>query len=515
MLHGRTRSWRRSVLRGALALLSAALAGSLAAHADVPFADLGQAFLARHGKAAKAEDLPVEELREAWCVHGELGAFDVAYPLAALADKSGVDELKTLCSSLLELQAHWIEWLAQDAAKAEAARADIAVLQAWIKGWKPAGFARAAQAADKDLFVLLSANEAQVAAAGRLGELVCKADVLGIAPREGRPLRILFAPTRRDFVELLAYAGLLDETKRAELWQAFATEWTTFWIGWDIVMACQYPAWSQDPEFRTGLPMDKFDKSGLEQHTVQQAANGWQWLCFGADGAPYLHQAVAMNLAISVCGELNALEGDGWGFGTTGGETKPYEKFVPGGNSGGGVLPPIPAASQDSLKKGRWREGLGKDHFAAPLRKGQKNGLKALAKDKPAHLDDELLRDKDAHFLLVSADDSVKYVVSAPFFGPEARSKPYPPTAVILDYREFFRAYKCAFFHWLQTQAVPKDPAASAERFRKLLRALSERGADTPLEDLVREIHELPLSAANGKTESLEWRFLEWLAKGK
>ncbi len=496
-----------------LAVLCAPLFAGGGGSVEISFADLGKSYLKSHGNAPQATDLPPDKIFASWCCHIRLGAFDLAYPISSLSDKQHVDILKALCSSLLEMQARWIDWLAEDPAKTQGAQKDLSDLQTWVKSWRPPALAHVT-AEDKDLFKLLSATEAQVQAAARLDDLLCKPDVLGVAPKEGKPVRIFFAPTRRDFVELLGYAGLLDPAKQAELWQQPATEWTTFWIGWDLVMALEYPPWASDPQFRTGLPMDKFDKNGLEQHAVQQAANAWQWFCYGDDGAPYFHQALAMNLAIAVCGELNALEGDGWGFGTTGGRTNPYEKFVPGGNPAGGTLPPMPAAALDSLKKGHWRENLGKDHFALPLRKGQKNGLKQLPKNKPEHLDASLLEDKSAHFLLISPDESTKYVVSAPFLGTDAQAKPYPPNEVILDYREFFRAYKCAFIYWLQTLGDPKDAAASAARFRTLVRKAYERDTSKPFDDLVQEIYGAPLSGKNGKTDSLEWRFLEWLAKG-
>lgn len=481
----------------------------------VPFAEFGKAYLESHGEVARPEDLPMEKLRELWCVHLALGAFDIAYPTAFLSEKENAEDLKLLCTKLLETQAHWIEWLAEDPSKVESARADITALQEWIESWKPSLLIRAASAEDKDLFHAMTADEEQTQAAQRLSDLVRKSDVLGIAPRDGMPLRILFSPTRRDFVELLGYAGLLDASQQAELWQPITTEWTSFWIGWDFVVATEYPAWVPDPEFRTGLPMDKFDKTGVEEHAVLQTANALQWWCYGDDGAPYIHRAVAMNLAIAVCGQVNALEGDGWGFGTTGGTTSPYERFVPGGNSSGGTLPPMPAAGLDAVKKGRWREDLGREHFTEPLRKGQKSGQKAIGKDKPEHLDAALLKDENAHFLLVAEDLSAKYVVSAPFLGSGAKMKPYPPTALIVDYREFFRAYQCAFTHWLQTQGVPEDPADSAARFRELLRELAGTSSSSPrsLDDLVQEVYGLPLSATDGETDTLEWRFLDWLSK--
>jgi hypothetical protein len=499
-----------------LLVLAAPLLAPVPQNKEVPFADFGKTYLKEHGNVAQASDLPFDKLRDVYCVHAGLGAFDVAYPIAFLSEKQDVDDLKTVLVALLELQARWIDMLVTDPAKTQPVKADIAELQKWIKGWNQPALAnvKPEEKKEHDLFKVLGANEALQKAAQQLTDFIIKPDVLGVAPKEPAPLKILFSPNRRDFVELLGYTGLLDTSKQAELWQTNTTEFTTFWIGWNLVMALEYPPWSPDPGFRTGLPMNKFDKTGLEQHACQQAANAWQWACYTDDGAPYLHQAVAMNLAIAVCGELNALEGDGWGYGTTGGKTQPYEKFVPGGNPQGGTLPPMPAAGQDALKKGHWREGLGKDHFAAPLRKGQKAGVKALPKGNPNHLEPALLDDKNAHFLLISTDESTKYVVSAPFFGPDSKTKVYPPGPVILDYREFFRAYKCAFYNWLQTLSDPKDPAAAAAKFRDLMKKSTERDASQPFEELVQSIYNLPLSGKDGKTDSLEWRFLDWLGKG-
>jgi hypothetical protein len=478
------------------------------------FAELGKSYLAAHGKAAAAADLPMEKIRSDWCVHVGLGAFDPAFPYSFLEEKKYFEQLRSLCTNLLEMEVHWVAWTCTDPKQLEAARADVKELQAWIKAWRPGVLANLERAADRDLYVLMGAKDPQIQARDRLTALLCKAEPLGVAPRDETPVRILFSPTRRDFVELLGYLGLADPAMQAANWVPDATEWTNFWIGWDIVIALEYPPWSPDPHFKTGLPMDKFSKTGLEEHALLQAANALQWLVYGEDGAPYLHQAVAMNLAIAVCGELNALEGDGWGYGTTGGKTNPYEKFVPGGNSSGGMLPPIPAASQDTLKKGRWREGLGADHFALPLRKGQKSGLKMLAKEGPENLSKVIQEDKVAHFLLVAPDESDKYVVSAPFLGPESKAKPYPPTSVILDYREFFRAYKCGFTNWLQTESDPKDKAGCEARFRDLLHKMHGRDASESFEALVQEIYGVPLSAKDGETDTLEWRYLKWLAKG-
>jgi hypothetical protein len=84
----------------------------------------------------------------------------------------------------------------------------------------------------------------------------------------------------------------------------------------------------------------------------------------------------------------------------------------------------------------------------------------------------------------------------------------------LLDYREFFRAYKSGFTHWLQTTSEPKDAAGCEARFRELLRKMKERDPSSPFEDLVQQVYGLPLSAKDGETDSLEWRYLRWLGKG-
>jgi hypothetical protein len=220
---------------------------------------------------------------------------------------------------------------------------------------------------------------------------------------------------------------------------------------------------------------------------------------------------VAMNLAIAVCGELNALEGDGWGYGTTGAQTQPYERFVPGGASSGGVLPPMPAAPLDGLKEGRWRERHGADYFAECLRKGQKNGFQELGRARPAHLSEAVRNDILAHFMIFGEDDVERYVISAPFFGPESKKKPYPPGQMLIDYREFFRAYKCCFMNWLQTAGMDGDPEKSAEYFAQLMRSKHEVAGTKEFEDVVEGVYGIPLSAASGEVDSLEWRFLNWL----
>lgn len=498
-----------------LALLLAAplVSTSPAAGDEIAWARFGGAYLEAHGAKDAPASLPFDTLVEKHYVHGAFGLVDVAYPTAFLVDKAHVDELQRQCGALVDLQAKWIELLGKDAAAAKPGVEAATALRAWVSSWKPAVVTKAALAEKHELVELFGAGDAERGAQEKLAALLSNPDVLGVAPREIKRLSIVFSPTRRDFVELLGYTGLVDATQQKTLWTETASGWTSFWMGYHFVLALEYPSWGNDPEFRSGTPMTKFEPTGREEHTLQNTANALQWLCYGDDDATYLHQAVAMNLAIAVAGEINALEGDTV-RGSTGAATKPYEKFVPGGNPKGGWLPPIPAAGGDMLKDGRWREGKGKDHFAGVLRKYQKEGWKQYGKDKPEKPDPAIARDQAAHFLLLSADGAKKGVASAPFFGPAAGEKPYPPQEMLLDYKEFFRAYKCAFFEWLSKNGDKAGAEASRAKFGELMRRIGAKDRK-PFEAVVQEVYGVPISERNGEKDSLEWRFLAWLAKGK
>ena len=99
----------------------------------------------------------------------------------------------------------------------------------------------------------------------------------------------------------------------------------------------------------------------------------------------------------------------------------------------------------------------------------------------------------------------------APFFGSAAQGKELPPPEFLTDYLEFFRAYKSCFLHWLREKSTPK-PDASRAKFAELLRQVAEAGSAAGFEELVSEVYAIPLSAADLSKDSLEQRFLAWLA---
>jgi hypothetical protein len=214
--------------------------------------------------------------------------------------------------------------------------------------------------------------------------------------------------------------------------------------------------------------------------------------------------ALAMVLTVASCGEINTIEGAG-GVSSSGASTTPYEQFVPGGNPAGGTLPGRSAQGLDGIVESRWRKGHGADGFAAPLKAGQAEGAKAVKGDRDA--------DPSATFVLHLENGTGKHLIHAPFFGPAADLQPYPPADYLVDYAEFFRAYKSGFFQWVSTQAP--DPETAAAKWTELIRGLATLSEERTFEALAADVYGVPLSAADGSTDSLEWRFLRALPKLK
>jgi hypothetical protein len=509
--------WLTSIVAVAgLTALSASNPGSARGDTNINFADYGKSYLKAHCKETTASACSLDAVRNHSYVHGVFGLFDVAYPIAFLGEKDKADDLHAILTSLLDLQSHWIDWLAKGDAKVNAAKADINEMKVWVKAWKLPAATALASAADKDFFVVCGATEAQKAVAKRLTEFMTNPESLGVGPKDSGPIQLLFSPTRHDFVELLGYAGTVDPTQQGSLWTKSATTWSTFWIEYTQVLALTYPPWTDVPDFKGDLSMSKFEPTGMLENVVQNSTIALLWSVYGEMDTPYIRTALALNMAIAVCGESNVLEGDSV-RGTTGAHTDPYERFVPGGASSGGILPAIPAAPLDQMKVNQWRATVGRDHFVGPLRKGQKAGLASLGKAHGPKLEGSLAKDKAAHFLLVGDEAGQKheYVVSAPFLGAHAKDKPYPPPEVIVDYKEFFRAYKACFYNWLQTMGDAKGAEPSAQKYRELLKALGAMPDDKTTEQVIKDVYGVQLSDKNGDADSLEWRFLKWLDKGK
>lgn len=237
--------------------------------------------------------------------------------------------------------------------------------------------------------------------------------------------------------------------------------------------------------------MDAREPTGLLQNVAQRAAVTLCWHTFGNALDPAIETAIGQVAVIELYGENNTRSGGSGRSNSTDGITA----FIPGGRSEGGVLPPNNAESL-------WREGGGKDYFLKALKEGQKAGAKGGAKTK---------EEKLFYFQLRSDDTSKRTFVRAPFFGSAAQGKELPTPEFLTDYLEFFRAYKSCFLHWLRMESAAK-PEASKAQLAALLRQVAEAGTAAGFEELVLEVYKLPLSASDLTKDSLEQRFLVWLA---
>jgi hypothetical protein len=495
---------RRITLR----FLAAAMLAVPGAAEKITFEELGQAYLESHcPQADGAAMCELDIVVAASYASARLGAFELSMPIAILGDRKRGMEVKELARGLVDLQRVWVErYCSDDDARSELL-SDLETIGGWIDGWEKGDVSALAKGEGCNLYEALGADPALVEASDRLAAGMMSSAQVGIAPKHTKVLRILACPTRRDFMEAVGYAGLLQPERRKELWHDGVDQWTQFWIDRTLVAALEYAPWSQDPQYQTGNAMDAHDEDGLLQQVVLQAAQALVFTCMNRGDLPLLEKGLALELAIAVCGRANTIDGEG-AITTSGATTSPYSRFVPGGNPAGGNLPPAPAAPLNAMLENHWRKGNGEDHFVAPLRKGQKDGSKRAAKDK----DNPLRKDKTAHFQLEASGK--KYVVTAPFLGALASQQQYPPPEFLNDYREFFRSYQSCFLYWLAENGSTESADASAKLFRELLVRMGS-SESLVLDDVVEEVYGVPLSSQDPADESLEWRFLAWLEAGK
>jgi hypothetical protein len=194
---------------------------------------------------------------------------------------------------------------------------------------------------------------------------------------------------------------------------------------------------------------------------------------------------------IALYGENNARSG-GSGKAKS---TAEYGSFIPGGSSGGGLLPTLSADS-------RFRENLGRDHFVRVLRMAQKRGAKEDTSGRPS----------SQAFVLHGTDDQDHQVVHAPFLGKGSGEPQSIPARFNDDYLEFLRAYRSCFLHWLQHVAGGNKKYAPV-RYAELLRGLDTEGEAKSWEQVLQQVYGAPLRVEDPKGDSLEFRFLEWLEK--
>ncbi len=460
--------------------------------------DLARAYRERLGLGPDTDSLAAA--LDSGYARFELGHFDLRYPLFALADEDQLERLVEIAGALVDLELLWCEWLGADTDEAREARKLAPDVRKWIAGWRKQaaridGGLEAALDASPDLRAALSPPDKIAAKVERFDALFASGAALGLdgAARQPRErVQLVFAVDREDLVGLASFVGEVDPYNRGAYWHDGLVFWTDFWWNEVQFVGLEYPPVDPSPlAWSAGSAMDAREPTGMLEHVVQRAGFALAGLLFEERLEPALQSGLAQNAVIALYGRNNTRSGGS----TKGNSTRARSMFIPGGNPNGGLLPPNDAES-------RWRRDRGAEHFVAALAQAQRAG-----KERDA--------DPLSGFELEADGSSQRMVVRAPFLGQGVSGKPMPPEAFHSDYREFFRAYKSAFAHWLESESLRSKKAARATFSELLARTARDPRAD--FDALVAELYELPLSGPPGAewsaVDSLERRFLQWLAK--
>ena len=451
--------------------LATAAAATAAAHRGPPRAGLDFEALAAELRERCGGASGVDEALAQGFERVVVGAFEVHYPKDA--EKEQAELVQRALQALIDVQGAWLE-LFGDGPEAK----------------------RGAELVEALTDANRSGDLATAAASSELAAWIAGSDATGFAPVAARKARLVLAPARRDFQQMVAFFGAADPNLRGLYWHDGVRVWTEFWWNDLQVVALEYPPVAGDGDDPgKGIPMDFREETGLEQHVAQRGAIALAWYTFDEGLPPAIELGLAQMLVVLCYGENNVRSGGSM----RGNETEAYEAFIPGGVSSGGFLPPISADSP-------WRADKGEDHFVKVLRDAQKAG----AKKAPRAAGGGGKHEANAWFLLRTANET--HAVRAPFLGVLSRGKEQPPEAFASDYLEFFRAYKTAFLHWLASEGAGKAKESKAA-MRALGAKIAGASGKGDFETFAAEVYGVPLTSADGAEESLEWRFLAWLAK--
>ena len=422
----------------------------------VAYADLGRALLTQLGETAPPT---LQELLDRHHARLLLAGFDLRAPKSMLDTGDGIARVAAIAEALLDLQEHTAEWVARDPAALKAERADLAALRKYVAAWR------------------VKPTKTEPPA----------------LPRRQDPCVLVLAPDRKTFVGMVGWLGLWKPLYQEWYWEDATAQFCDLRLqdeGQVQLIALEYAAPDQKGDVTLGFDMNARERTGLLQHVLQRAAVSWCWRWLGDESDPSFALGLATDLVIDILGQNNARSGGSGKSHSTEGEGG----FIPGAPSRGGGG--ISADTADST----WRHSLGQDWFARPLRQAQKAGEHEAAG-----------KDKLGNFLLHDERDQHKHLVTTPFLGSSAMSRDEVPAAFLDDYLEFHRAYRAAFVHWLQGNAG-KTKAASGEQFAALMRRLLQRKETEDLDALCKELYGVELSAKDAAVDTLERRFLAWLA---
>ena len=458
----------------------------------LPFEDLAKRALAAHGhEATSPEGFDLAAFFEAHYLVADLGLYELTMAVHRLKDKTWADSYGKIGGALLDAQLAWIERIDPGEERSKEARADIATLRRWVGKWPAGELGRASADSPGTVVQLLEAKEDIVAASARLRTAMLAGGGIADPRTLEDPVRIVLAPTRADFVELMALAGWAKPDLRSIFWQAGVDDWLEFSVDDRKVIALEYVANGRAAgDYAAGTSMNERAPTGMQQQVTQLALLRLVEAYYAGQMPVELGKGLVMNLVIDVFGEIRArVDGD-----LSSNVTQKREIFVAGGQSEGGRLP-------QNVAETRWRMDAGKDRCVRILRQVQKSGKGSREGSK-----NDL-----ANFLLQSKDESERAIVSAPMFGAAAAEVKAPPAIVQGDYLEFVRAYQCGFVHWLQENGAGSRKASTAA-WSKLLDALANPARTKSAEEIITELYEAPLSDADCSPNTLEGKFLRWLS---
>lgn len=443
---------------------------------------------------AKPADVTVQGLVEEKFAWVRIGALRVYCPTPELRETEHAKDFKRSATAVLQAQRKWVEWLISKdrLKKAAPPLKEFETLEAWIGQWSLQGLDKVDKAESRDLLVVLAAPEDVVKASEKVATYCTAGHALGIDSSEAIPANLVLVPSRKSFVELVALVGWLRPELKDIFWAQNLASWTEALVDDWRLICLKYAAFGGPmDEYEREMRMDEREKTGMEQFVAERSFFALQYQAFGDRVPPVLGSGMAMSLVIDLYGEDNTRsEGD-----LRGRSKPPREVFVPGGQSEGGQLPPNNADSH-------WRDKKGSDHFIEQLKESQQNGYSEL-KDR---------KKKNHVFRILGQEEMGTTVVEAPFLGLVTRNKALPADKFLGDYLEFFRAYKVGFLHWLRT-ASDKDKKALDKRFADLLCGIQTMAGPDDFDALAEKIYGVPLSSEDHEADTLENRFLAWLAK--
>ena len=458
-----------------------------------PFTEFADAFRkAHHIDVADSTGFDAQSVLTRDWISEKVGVFDLLYPRPGLDTKARQEELRDLVTCIIELEGLWLEWFGSGD-PADVGRADAAYLKRWLGSAHLQEF----KLSDTKLgiFAMFGASDKELATAARLVSVFSDGIALGYKPKGDTRPQIMFAPTREEFLELVAFFGWADADLRGTFWDNSAARWSEcYWNATQVLSLEDAPSKANPSKPWAGVTMNLKAPTGVVEHVASRSTHSLCTTFFGYALDPAFQSGLCQNAAIALYGRNNARSG-GAGRGNS---VDGWSMFVPGGLSQGGILPGMSADSA-------WRSTFGSDWFVKPLHDSQRVASKDASQG----------REKISTFE-VTADDKVKKLFQrAPFFGAAAMTKAVPAREFLSDYLEFFRAYKSCFVHWLFEEGAGKPGKPSHAKLALLLRSVASAADGAKFEELIAQCYGQPWSAADAKPDNLEWSFLAWLGRQK